>query len=556
MRVTMDANDRPDLNANERNDQDGTFGRLRKKIQSALSVSEEDAIKSSFDAVARWPELKVFTFGECAFRASELLETFEIQGARVVVNSDPVCAAIGQYAGYRHHEIIPELQLDVQQEIEQTFETLEGSHNHETETSGDTADLARKIFSGSFSLDDLRAIFASSEDEADDKGVDVDRVFDNSSRPEDAAGDIVGIDDAVGNLLDKLLPFTRFTKQFSSAREGHGDKETTNVTAESVGENDTTSNLFERSLSAWDFRKLFLGTQESNAEEDGAEDMGASEGADDAPQDDSSQNTVVAMSDLEKLFTYSWERHYITTYTNGLKKKLLQKEQGNAAELLQAYRMAMMTSTMSYVDGDPTNIASALNLLNSEDNPAVSGQPLYEHTLEHVLTLQFSTPARPLSRVLNRLGLDRTLFGFDAPPWDTLQTWRIGEEGIIHNVHLLKDARNNGYLTFQGTANLGTWLDIHFAAEKYDPDLQPVQFSTVDDARWEAIAPEYLRSCHTGLCNTLKAFVSNTQFSLLAKTISELDSLAIVGHSSGGSLSSMLAMIVNGVRNSLRAQST
>lgn len=238
-----------------------------------------------------------------------------------------------------------------------------------------------------------------------------------------------------------------------------------------------------------------------------------------------------------------WARHLISSYTAFLKDGLIRQKGGSTSEWFQAYRMCLLTEEISYVDGDVANVKAALQRLNSEQNPMEPQHPLFENRLEHVLTVQFFTPARLVSRALN--GIDRRIFGFDVPPWDSLKTWRIDRQGINHNVHLIKDADNNGYLTFQGSANLGTYLDIHSVFRMYDPKKEKVAFSaTVDDPRWEAIDLQCLQYCHTGLCKNLRAFMSTDQFPTLAKAIAELSSVTLVGHSSGGALASMFAMSV------------
>merc|ERR1719506_2759362 len=113
--------------------------------------------------------------------------------------------------------------------------------------------------------------------------------------------------------------------------------------------------------------------------------------------------------------------------------------------------------------------------------------------MEHVMSLQFHTPASLMARALNPVG--QFFADYKMPP--------ISKDGIAHNVHLLRDADNNGYLTFHGTTNAGTWLDINMAFGKYDQKYSekttPLKPS-VDDTRWEGIEPFAFDDTHQGFC--------------------------------------------------------
>lgn len=228
-------------------------------------------------------------------------------------------------------------------------------------------------------------------------------------------------------------------------------------------------------------------------------------------------------------------------------QRIIPEFQGSIPENIQTYRMAMLTEFMSYVHADVAQIDEALKTLNEQVNPRKPWLPLYQKKLEHVMSLQFFTPARHVSRALNLLGLDRLIYGMNAP---------IPKEGIANNVHLLKDAENNGYLTFQGTANLGTWLNVHIDHGPYDPDKQKARVDdTLDDQRWESVEMRHLHDCHSGLCAALKRFISNEQFASMAKKVAEMKSLTIVGHSFGGSLASMFALSVQGAKDLQKEES-
>lgn len=249
------------------------------------------------------------------------------------------------------------------------------------------------------------------------------------------------------------------------------------------------------------------------------------------------------LSDIKKyglkIFTESdWGSHDLGFYASQL-KQLIGKSDGRKRrkENLETYRMSMLTRMMSYVDANTSNVEAALEKLNAEMDPINPKRPLFQHKLEHVMTFPFYTSCDLVSRALHPLG-DR--FGPQAP---------ISREGIAHNVHLLRDSANHGYLTFQGTTNLGTWVDVNFAFGAYDPTRSKISFDTVvDDKRWAMVEGHYLQNCHTGFCNTLKALLSNKRFPLLANEVSRMKSITLLGHSFGGSLASMLVRSAHGAK--------
>jgi hypothetical protein len=229
----------------------------------------------------------------------------------------------------------------------------------------------------------------------------------------------------------------------------------------------------------------------------------------------------------------------MAVYKSRIKNKLLEHSQNGKSrqEMLQTYRMAALTRAMSYINANTSNVEAALETLNSEVDPTNPGRLLFSDKLEHVMTFPFYTPCDIVSRALHPVG---DLFGPQAP---------ISREGIAHNVHLLRDSANNGYLTFQGTTNLATWVDVNLACYKYDPERPKIPFDhVVDDKRWAIIEGHYLRDCHTGFCNTLKALVSNKRFPLLAKEVTKMKSITLLGHSFGGSLANMLVNSVHGAK--------
>lgn len=380
-------------------------------VAAVRGPQKEDGAETSFMAVARWPDLKVYTFGEAAFSGNEVQESWKFPGSRVIIRGDPVPNYVGQIVGYRHPRFLPILDLE-DDELVQT-------------------DMLRAQ-SNLSSLDlDSKKIFTP----ADEKELHVDE-----------------------------------------KKEPSGS-----------------------SFSASDLKKVFMDSD--------------------------------------------WAAHDMTLYMAKTRDRLLQKKRSNAREDLEAYRMASLTKLMSYVDANESNIKAALELLNSLTDPTRPRRPLYDKKLEHVMSFQFYTPANPFSRVLNPLGY---LFIPEAP---------LSSEGIPHNIHLVRDADNNGYLTFQGTTNLATWFDVNFAFGRYDPGKHGTQFAnTVDDERWGKIEPGYLYNCHTGFCVTLKAFVSCKEFPLLAKKIAEMRSLSVMGHSFGGSVASMFAMSVAAIKDLQRME--
>jgi hypothetical protein len=371
-------------------------------LQETAKVADTTARNlSSFMSVASWPRQNIFTFGECAFRGKVPDEQLHLQGARVVIPTDPVPNLIGQAVGYRHSRMVPVLEIEEQ---------------------------------GSNTSDEY--------------------------------------DSAIADLTGMKVP-------------------------------------------AYDS---------------------------DAPRLDAAAPEDV-LSDLKRygpnIFTDSdWGSHDLTLYASRLKHYLVQsKDKRERQKYLQTYRMAKLTSMMSYIDANISNVEAALEKLNAERDPINPDRLLFPDKLDHVITFPFYTPCDIVSRALHPLG---DLLGPQAP---------ISREGIAHNVHLLKDSANNGYLTFQGTTNLGTWVDVNFAFQKYDPKMPQIPFdSVVDDKRWALIEGHYLQNCHTGFCNTLKAFLSNKRFPLLAQEVKRMKSVTLLGHSFGGSLANMLARSVRGAK--------
>jgi hypothetical protein len=209
--------------------------------------------------------------------------------------------------------------------------------------------------------------------------------------------------------------------------------------------------------------------------------------------------------------------------------------------------MSLMAEHLSYLNASMSHVKQSLDILNSEMDPVKKNQRLFDKNLSHVMSFQFFTPAKGLARTLNALGIDKLVYGLKEP---------IPSQGIAHNVHLLKDEDNHGYLTFQGTTNMGLWFSVHMASQRYHPNNTAKPFATmVDDKRWGQIEPDYMDNCHTGLCEAFKAFLSDEQFPLLAKRAADLASLTIIGHSFGGGLASMFARSVQGTKRFMRSES-
>lgn len=238
----------------------------------------------------------------------------------------------------------------------------------------------------------------------------------------------------------------------------------------------------------------------------------------------------------------SFSKHDLSLYTRLLKERLLRTTRGSISQRknLQAYRMSLLAEKMSYIDTNVANVESVLKFLRRQRNPIKPRAPLY-HKLEHVMTFEFFTPASVFARLVNFWARP---FGLPAP---------IARQGIAHNVHLLKDGNNNGYLTFQGTKSLGTWFDVHLDWARYNPNTQRQPFG--DDERWKSLQPQFLNKCHTGFTVTLKSFISNEHFPLLAQKAVGFKSLSVTGHSFGGSIASMLAMGVHRTKEIFRLPS-
>mmetsp|Transcript_103897 Transcript_103897/g.170940 ORF Transcript_103897/g.170940 Transcript_103897/m.170940 type:complete len:620 (-) Transcript_103897:211-2070(-) len=370
------------------------------------SIRGKALAETSYTHVARWPELKVFTFGEAAFSGKQSEKSLKFPGSRVVIRADPVPNFIGQIVGYHHPEIIPVLDLETNQQ-----------------------------------RDDNNVHFGA-----------VNALFDRSSNH--------------------------------------------------------------------DSQRFSVSPPDSQVHDEQTSASGS-----------------FSMSSFQKVFTDSdWAQHDMTLYVLRSKELFMQK----AGDFLAKtnYRMALLTKLIAYVDANVSNIEAALEILNAEMDPTKPQHHLYEKKLEHVMTFQFFTPTHFLSRALNPIG---DLFMPQAP---------ISSEGIAHNVHLLRDADNNGYLTFQGTTNLASWFDVNLAFDRYDPNKHATRFAANwDDVRWESIETACLHNCHIGFCAALHAFVSNEQFPLLAKRVADMRSLTVMGHSFGGSLASMFAMSAHAVKD-------
>lgn len=237
--------------------------------------------------------------------------------------------------------------------------------------------------------------------------------------------------------------------------------------------------------------------------------------------------------DFSNIFVGSdWSRHDMIVYLDLIQQKLKEHWQNS---FLETYRAGKIVQDISYVDAaDESEIISAVKALNTRMDPIHPERPLFAKQFEHVMSIQFYTPASLQARLFNEVGFH---FSSDQAP--------VAAEGIMHNVHLIKDADKNGYLTFQGTANLGTWLDVNLAFGRYEGNAKNPSTSDVDDVRWEAIEKSCLFSCHRGMAHTLKTFVSDERFPELAKEVLELNSLTMTGFSLGGCLASMFALSVS-----------
>jgi len=228
-------------------------------------------------------------------------------------------------------------------------------------------------------------------------------------------------------------------------------------------------------------------------------------------------------------------RHALPTYTSLLKQNLMQKTKEPVLEKLEKYRMSVLTERMSYIDGSEEHVQLALDGINAEKNPLEPKRLLFDKKLEHVMSLQFFTPASLLSQSVNSLVTVGDRF---AP---------LNEKRIEHNVHLIKDEANNGFLTFAGTTNLATLFDVDLDVAKHTPEAA-TRFA-LDDPTWDLLEQCFLKNSHTGFASTIQNFVGSSMFPLLAETATGLSSLSLVGHSFGGSLASMFAMCVQGAQN-------
>jgi hypothetical protein len=376
-------------------------------IAMVAKYALEDGLQTTFTSVARWPGIKVFTYGACAFNSS-VPSNIKFEGQRVALEGDPVPNNVGQAIGYKHGDMVPFLPLDMKQ--------------HEDDN-----------------------------------------------------------DDVTHQLLNQ--------QQQSQQKEGKEHSDGTYLASRSPADREAPSarSDMERGLEI-----AFSGT------------------------------------DAIRIFRDSdFSRHDTNVYIKLLRERLLETP---TPSLLQAYRMAWLTHSVSY--SHVTRLGPRIDELNAEVDPTRPGQPLFPKKLYHEKSIEFSTQASFASRAINPIGF---LFSEDQTP--------LKEEGISHNVHLLKDADNNGYLSFQGTANLATWVDVNLDFWRYKPDAKKHLTAVVDDQRWELIE-DSLQGCHEGFVEILKAFVSHEEFPRMAKKIAGMKSLTVVGFSLGGSLANLFAIMV------------
>jgi hypothetical protein len=405
--------------------------------------------QSSFMSVARWPDLKLFSFAGAAWSDNQAAKSLRFPGAHVVLEGDPVPNVVGQAAGFADEEMVPVLNLKLAAHEKDKYEA------------------------------NISALEALTQDWARIGGAN----------------------------LSAFRLGALFAKEASTLLAKHN-----------------SSQIYAASHSS-----VMSSTTPLEVENAFAEDKADLQGR--ASENNPGRPSFPFGSD--------WGLHNLTLYSELVKSELLRRSlvPDSIPEMLQTYRMARLTEHMSFVDTNMSNVMFSLRILNGLKDPLDARRPLYSRRLEHVMTFAFYTPARNVSRVLNRVGYP---FGLERP---------IGEEGIAHNVHLLKDSANNGYLTFQGTACLGTWFDIHLAYGHYDPNTEEKPFAAAtDDERWAAIEQAYFHDCHTGFCHTLKTFVSDKNFPELAKRIAQLKSVSVVGFSFGGSMAGMLAMSAAAVK--------
>jgi len=526
-----------------------------------VELSDPD---TSFVSVSRWPPIKLYTFGEGAAFGSEVANSsLKLRGLRVALRGDPVPNYLGStFGGYQHLDLVPELLLDppkvipkfsgppqpqpddTQQErecdvLQQEEDELEDKYTDVALDQGDPrlnldqqsnattlalVPLKRRFRSITRDISwarsnnlDPQLVAALAQQEKAEKYQEDFCKLQNSGRSSSKKQRRLAVLRNVNQLQQRRLAMLRKLNAYlESARK---DKNPTASGKFLIGKVlEYRAALLEKLVSYFD-RRVPPPVRRS-------------------------------LSGARKVFTQSDRRlHDMDSYIAALKDELpsLRKPlrrvrpgfRAKTSTILHAYRMAILTKRMAYVDMNMSNIDAALAIINAEVNPFVPRRNLFRDKLEHVISLQFYTPASFVSRILNPVG---RLLNRRAKP--------LSGGYIVHNVHLLRDKRQNGYLTFQGSTNVGTWVDVNARFRRYDAGKEETPFApAVDDQRWEAIQPGYLRDCHNGCCGTIKAFVSNEHFPELAKEVVGMRSISIVGHSMGGILASMFAMSVHAVKD-------
>jgi len=536
--------------------------------QSGAEESDEVELldpDTSFVSVSRWPPIKLYSFGEGAAFGSEVANSsLKLRGSRVVLRGDPVPNYLGgAFGGYQHLDLVPEILLDPpkvipkfsgqpQPQPDDTQQERDGDvlQQEEDELEDKNTDLALDQGDPRLNLDQQSNATALAL-------VPLKRRFSFIARDISWAR-TNNLDPQLQAALARQEEAEKFQESLSRLQNGEGSSSANEQAKSAVRRN--FNQLLQRRLAVLRKLNAYLESARENTNTTASGKVLVGKVLEYRAA--LLQKLVSyfdrrvpppvrrSMSGVRKVFTQSDARlHEMDSYIAALKdelaslrKPLRQIRPGLRAKIsttLQAYRMAILTKRMSYVDMNMSNIDAAVAIVNAEVHPFAPRRNLFRGKLDHVMSLQFYTPTSFISRILNPVG---RLLNRRAKP--------LSGGYIVHNVHLLRDKRQNGYLTFQGSTNLGTWVDVNARFGKYDVDKEETPFApAVDDQRWEAIQPGYLRDCHKGFCGTIQAFVSNEYFPELAKEVVGMKSISMVGHSMGGILASMFAMNVHAVKD-------
>lgn len=491
---------------------------------SDFSKKHQPNADISSTSVPRWPRFDLYTFGEPgSFGPNVTSGKRRIKGARVVLEGDPIPNLIGDTIGFYHADLVPLMRLEPPQKSQGTLkEDDDRYHDAKSSTASPSRFFPWKKHSPK-----------QDQSEAATNERDTVTVLQRKNRQRKMKGK--------GSSRNQK-------QQESDARNENGNRASWANAAKSLFPVPVRSYVSKKKAN-WTYKisKAYISSSKKLrllSKELLPEDMKLKLLFKNLLPKSPRFNLTAA----RQIPDSDWGRHELDVYTSWLKESLIDLFgkpgrrirfglRRKIAAHWQAYRMAMLAKMMSYAE--PRNVGAALALINKTKDPLRKERPLFRGGLIQVRSFSFKTRATVLSRIMNPIG----------KPISFTRNHGLDKGYIVHNVHLLRDENNNGYLTFQGTANIATYLDINFDFGKYQAEKQGKPFApAIDDKRWELIEPEYLSNCHRGYVDVMKAFFGSEGFSRLAEEIAGMKRVSVVGHSAGGSFASIFAKTVHAVK--------